>query len=147
MQQDLTTGLAAASTAAHREPARESAREPAREPVREAVAEPAREPVREPEPELDVRATARASLAAGRTPSLWWTCTGLGISLALVLTVGVATGGLVLAIGLACAGLARAVLPSPGPVAFTVRSRVLDVAVLLLLAVGVGFLSQVIPVR
>lgn len=95
----------------------------------------------------DVRATARASLAAGRTPSLWWTCAGLAVSLALTLTWGVPVGGLALAAGLAAAGIARAVMPAPGPVAFTVRSRALDVSILLLLAVGVGVLSQLIPVR
>ena len=98
-------------------------------------------------PGAQVRSEARASLAAGRNASLWWICAGLGVSIALVFLVGVPTGGLALAIGLACAAIARAVLPIPGPFEFAVRSRPLDIATLLLFAAGIGYLSQVIPVR
>ena len=99
------------------------------------------------EPPDDVRALARASLAAGRSPSLWWTCAGLAASLTLTLTVGVPIGGLAFAVGLTAAGTARAVMPAPGPIAFTVRSRILDVSLLWFLAIAVGTLSQVIPTR
>lgn len=99
------------------------------------------------QPSLNESAAVRASLAAGRSPSLWWTCAGLAASMVLVVTVGVPAGGLGLAVGLVAAAVARAVLPDPGPVAFTVRSRALDVTALVLMAVGVGVLSQVIPVR
>lgn len=99
------------------------------------------------EPDLDVRAAARASLAAGRNHSLWWTCAGLVVSVALAMTVGVPAGGLAFAAGLTAAAAARALLPAPGPIAFTVRSRAIDVALLLVLAAGVGVLSQIIPAR
>jgi len=98
-------------------------------------------------PGAQVRAAARASLAAGRNASLWWICAGLGVSLGLVFFVSVPVGGLAFAIGLACAAIARAVWPMPGPFAFTVRSRTLDVTTLLVFAAGIGYLSQVIPVR
>ena len=98
-------------------------------------------------PGAQVRAAARASLAAGQNASLWWICAGLAVSLALVFLVSVPAGGLALAIGLACAAIARAIWPMPGPFAFAVRSRTLDVSTLLVFAAGIGFLSQVIPVR
>lgn len=95
----------------------------------------------------DVRAAARASLAAGRSPSLWWTCAGIVVSVALVVTSGAPDGALALAAMMAAAGIARALMPDPGPVAFAVRSRPLDVTMLLVLAVGIGVLSQIIPTR
>ena len=96
---------------------------------------------------VDVRAAARASLAAGRSPSLWWTCAGIAVSVALVVTSGVPSGVLALAVMIAGAGIARAMMPDPGPVAFAVRSRSLDVTMLLVLAVSIGVLSQIIPKR
>ena len=98
-------------------------------------------------PGAQVRADARASLAAGRNAALWWICAGVGVSIALVFVAGVSVGALVGAIGLVCAAIARAALRTSGPFAFAVRSRPLDVATLLVLAVGIGYLSQVIPVR
>jgi hypothetical protein len=94
----------------------------------------------------DVRAAARASLGAGRSPSLWWVCTGLVASVVVAWTLGAAEGAFLLAVLLAVSAVARAVLRR-GPVALTVRSRTLDTAVLLALALGVGTLSQVIPAR
>ncbi len=94
----------------------------------------------------DVRAAARASLAAGRSPSLWWVCTGLVVSVVIAWTLGASEGAFALAVLLAVSAVARAVLPR-GPVALTVRSRMWDTAVLLALALGVGILSQVIPTR
>jgi Protein of unknown function (DUF3017) len=123
------------------------------EPTFDVPAEPALDVPAEPaldvpaEPALDVRAVARASLAAGRSPSLWWTCAGIAVSVALVVTSGVPAGALALAGMIAAAGLARALMPDPGPVAFAVRSRSLDVTTLLLLAVSIGVLSQIIPTR
>lgn len=96
---------------------------------------------------LDARATARASLAAGRSPTLWWTSGGLAASVLLVLVRGVPVGALALAVMLAAAGVLRAVLPGPGAVALTVRSRPLDVTILLSFAIGIGVLSQIIPTR
>jgi hypothetical protein len=96
---------------------------------------------------LDARAAARASLAAGRSPTLWWTSGGLVVSVLLVLTRGVPVGALALALMLAIGGIARAVLPVPGAAALTVRSRTLDTTVMLTLAIGIGVLSQIIPTR
>jgi len=97
-----------------------------------------------PEPVPDARAAARAGLAAGRSPSLWWVCTALVGVLVVTFAAGATQGALVLAAVLAVSAVARAVL-RPGPVALTVRSRVLDTAVLAGLAAGVGALSQLIP--
>lgn len=96
---------------------------------------------------LDARAAARASLAAGRSPTLWWTSGGIVVSVTLVLVWGVPVGALALALMLALAGAARALLPAPGAAALTVRSRVLDVSILFGLAIGIGILSQIIPTR
>ncbi|MGV8965739.1 MAG: DUF3017 domain-containing protein [Cellulomonas sp.] len=96
---------------------------------------------------LDARATARASLAAGRSPTLWWTTGGIAVSVVLVLLWGVPVGMLALALMLAVAGVVRAVLPPPGAAALTVRSRGLDVTILLGLAISIGILSQIIPKR
>ena len=102
---------------------------------------------RDAEGPLDARAAARASLAAGRSPTLWWTSAGIGLSVVLVLVWGVPVGALALALMLAAAGVVRALLPPPGLAALTVRSRALDVTILLGLAIGIGVLSQIIPTR
>ncbi|WP_407341500.1 DUF3017 domain-containing protein [Pengzhenrongella phosphoraccumulans] len=101
----------------------------------------------DPEGPLDARAAARASLAAGRSPTLWWTTGGIAVSVALVLVRGVPVGALALALMLAAAGVVRAILPPPGAAALTVRSRTLDVTILFGLAIGIGVLSQIIPTR
>jgi Protein of unknown function (DUF3017) len=95
---------------------------------------------------VDPRAAARASLAAGRSPSLWWVCAGVVVVVVVTATVGAAPGTLLLAAVLGLAALARLVL-RPGPVALTVRSRPLDTAMLAALAVCVGLLSQLFPTR
>jgi phosphate/sulfate permease len=95
-------------------------------------------------PQDDVRAAARASLAAGRSPSLWFVCAGLVVSVVVAWVLGASQGALALAVLLAVSAVARAVLPR-GPVALSVRSRTWDTAVLVALALGVGILSQVIP--
>jgi len=64
--------------------------------------------------------------------------------LVVTFAAGATAGALVLAAVLAVSALARAVL-RPGPVALTVRSRVLDTAVLAALAAGVGLLAQLVP--
>ena len=96
---------------------------------------------------LDARAAARESLAAGRSPTLWWTSGGIALSVALILVRGVPVGALALALMLAVAGVARALLPAPGAAALTVRSRALDVTILFGLAICIGILSQIIPTR
>jgi hypothetical protein len=95
---------------------------------------------------FDARDHARASLAAGRSPSLWWVCTGIVAVLVVSFAVGAPEGAVVLASLLAVSAVARGVL-RPGPVALTVRSRVLDTALLAGLAVAVGVLSQIAPMR
>lgn len=101
----------------------------------------------DPEGPLDARAAARASLAAGRSPTLWWTSGGIAASLVLVFVWGVPVGALALALMLAGAGVVRAILPPPGAAALTVRSRALDVTILFGLAISIGILSQIIPTR
>lgn len=118
---------------------------PAETPEARENPEPPAEP-QPPEPPLDARAIARASLAAGRSPSLWWACTGIVVSVVVTVVVGATPGALVLAAVLAVSAVARAVL-RPAPVALTVRSRALDSVVLAGLAVGVGLLAQIIPTR
>ncbi|WP_298456113.1 DUF3017 domain-containing protein [uncultured Cellulomonas sp.] len=98
---------------------------------------------RDPGP-VDPRAAARASLAAGRSASLWWVCAGLAVVLGVTVAAGPRPGGLLLAGLLAGFAVARAVLRA-GPVALTVRSRTVDTAVLAALALAVGVLAQVIP--
>jgi hypothetical protein len=99
-----------------------------------------------PAPPPDARALARAGLAAGRSPSLWWACAGIVLALAVTFAVGVTEGAIVLAAVLAVSALARAVL-HPAPVALTVRSRLLDSVVLAGLALALGLLAPLIPTR
>ena len=70
-----------------------------------------------------------------------------GIGLALVLTVlaGPTTGGLLLGADLAVAAVLRLVLPVRIAGALAVRSRAVDVAVLLVLAVACGLLAGLVP--
>lgn len=129
-------------------PQRDMAREPdTARAITAATASPTG-PARPPAPESppDARAMARASLAAGRSPSLWWACTGIVVSVVVTIVVGPTPGALVLAAVLAASAVARGVL-RPAPVALTVRSRALDCVVLAGLAVGVGLLAQIIPTR
>ncbi len=94
----------------------------------------------------DAREVARASLGAGRNPSLWWVCGGVVVCVLVTLLVGAAPGALVLSLVLAAGAVARATL-RPGPVALSVRGRATDTAVLAALALAVGVLSQVFPTR
>ncbi|MET0789317.1 MAG: DUF3017 domain-containing protein [Cellulomonas sp.] len=94
---------------------------------------------------LDPRAIARASLDAARNASLWWTSSGIVVATVVALVVGTRAGAFVLAaVALVCAAV-RAVLPSPGPVALSVRAKVIDVGVLVLLGVGLALLAQILP--
>ena len=98
-------------------------------------------------PELleDPRAIARASLIAGRNASLWWVCAGVAVVVLLSIFASAWAGATTMAVLLAVGAIVRAVVPAPGPAAFVVRSRAVDVTVLLLLAVSVGVLAQLIP--
>jgi hypothetical protein len=94
---------------------------------------------------LDPRAIARASLDAARNVSLWWTSCGIVVALVVSLVVGTQAGVLVLAVVALSGAVVRAVLPSPGPVALSVRAKVLDVAVLAAFGLGLVLLSQLLP--
>ena len=110
-----------------------------------APEQPSTGPIPVEEAPLDPRAIARASLDAARNVSLWWTSSGIVVATLVALVVGTRAGAFVLAaVVLACA-VVRAVLPSPGPVALTVRAKALDVAVLVLLGAGLAVLAQLLP--
>ncbi len=94
---------------------------------------------------LDPRAIARASLAAGRNASLWVVAGAVAALVVITLTVGGTAGASGLALLLAVCAIARVLWPGRGPVALAVRSRGVDVAVLAVLAIGLGVLSQTIP--
>lgn len=94
---------------------------------------------------LDPRAIARASLAAGRNVSLFWTVGGVAVSVGAAFLCGVAVGACTLALLLVVVAVARAVLPSPGPAAIGVRSKGLDLAMLLLSAVALVVLALAAP--
>ena len=94
---------------------------------------------------LDPRVIARASLAAGRNASLWWISAGILVALVVSLVVGTGAGAIVLAGVLAGGAVARWVLPSPGPVALSVRAKAIDVTVLAALAVGLVVLAVLVP--
>jgi len=94
---------------------------------------------------LDPRTIARASLQASRNASLWWTSAGIVLSVAVALLVGTRAGAFTLAAVTAACAVVRAVLPSPGPVAVSVRSRPFDVLVLVTFAAGIAFLAQILP--
>ncbi|WP_243738153.1 DUF3017 domain-containing protein [Cellulomonas shaoxiangyii] len=94
---------------------------------------------------LDPRAIARASLAAGRNASLFWTVGGVAASVVAAFVGNAAIGASVLALLLVVLGVARAVLPSPGPAAFGVRAKSLDVTMLLVAAAALATLAWVAP--
>jgi hypothetical protein len=94
---------------------------------------------------LDPRAIARASLDAARNVSLWFTSSGIVLATVVAVVVGTRAGALVLAGVVLVGAVVRAVLPSPGPVALTVRAKALDVAVLTLLGGGLTVLAQLLP--
>ncbi len=94
---------------------------------------------------LDPRAIARASLAAGRNASLWVVAGAVAALVVITLVVGGTAGSSGLALLLAVCAIARALWPGRGPVALAVRSRGVDVAVLAVLAIGLGVLSRTIP--
>jgi hypothetical protein len=94
---------------------------------------------------LDPRAIARASLLAGRNPSLWWIAGGVAIAAAVAVIVGTPAGALVLAGLLAVGAVVRAAAPDPGPAALSVRTRALDVLILFGLAFALALLTELLP--
>ena len=95
--------------------------------------------------ERDPRAIARASLDAGRNVSLWWTSAGVVVALVVSLVVGTRAGAYTLAGVLVACAVARLLLPSPGPLAISVRARWIDVTILGVLAASIGLLAQLLP--
>jgi len=111
-----------------------------------AAAEPVPVVPAEEQP-LDPRAIGRASLAAGRNASLWWVLAGLAVVLVVAMVAGTRAGAWTLAGALAAAAVARGALPSPGPVALSVRSKPIDMTMLAGFAVALGALAQLLPSR
>jgi len=106
---------------------------------------PSTGPIPVEEAPLDPRAIARASLDAARNVSLWWTSSGIVVATVVALVVGTRAGAFVLAAVALAGAVVRAVLPSPGPVAVSVRAKALDVAVLVLFGAGLALLAQILP--
>lgn len=94
---------------------------------------------------LDPRTIARASLAAGRNSSLWWTLGGIGAAVGAAFVRDAVAGVLVLAALLVVYGVVRAVGAPPGPAAVAVRSKTLDVTILLGCAVALVTLAAILP--
>jgi len=94
---------------------------------------------------LDPRGIARASLAAGRNSSLWWTLAGIAAAVGVAYVWDAFVGTFALAALLLCYAVVRAVGRAPGPAAVAVRSKALDVAVLTGAAVVLVVLACVVP--
>ncbi|WP_236686747.1 MULTISPECIES: DUF3017 domain-containing protein [Cellulomonas] len=110
-----------------------------------APVDPDVRPVPPEEQALDPRSIARASLAAGRNRSLWWTLGGIAGAVGAAFAWDAVVGVLVLAALLVVYGAVRAVGTSPGPAAVVVRSKALDVTVLLGCAAALVALAAVLP--
>lgn len=106
---------------------------------------PASGPIPVEEQPLDPRAIARASLDAARNASLWWTSAGVVLSVVVAFAVGARAGAYTLAAVMAVCGVVRAVRPSPGPVAISVRSKPVDLLVLFGAALALGVLAHALP--
>lgn len=90
-------------------------------------------------------ARARAPEPPARGMAVWIVCAGLlGVVLTTVL-LGAVHGAVALVVVLAVAGFARAVIPGPGPIGITVRSRPVDVAMFLGLAFVIAVLARTAP--
>lgn len=128
----------------HPVPTRPATPEPVVPPAPAALAAAA--PVVPPEEQtLDPRSIARASLAARRNRSLWMTSSGIVAAVAVSFLVSAVAGTYVLALLLLVSAVVRAVRPAPGPVAVSVRSKPLDVAVLALNGVVLAVLASLLP--
>ncbi|WP_435738858.1 DUF3017 domain-containing protein [Cellulosimicrobium sp. PMB13] len=92
-------------------------------------------PTGQPVPEPTV------SLAPSRQPAMWLVLLGVGLATAVALLIDARAASLVLSGVLAVAGVCRAVIPGPGPVGITVRSRGLDTFFFLAPAVVIAFLA------
>lgn len=97
------------------------------------------------EQELDPRTIARASLAAGRNRSLWWTLGGIAACVVVAFVTDAVIASVVLGVLLLAYAVVRAVGPEPGPAAVTVRTKPLDVAVLAGCGIALVVLAAVLP--
>ncbi|WP_069387216.1 DUF3017 domain-containing protein [Cellulosimicrobium cellulans] len=105
------------------------------EPQQAPGADEGRAPEVPPVPEPRVR------LAAGGQPAMWLVVAGVALATVTAPLLGARAACLVLAGVLVVAGLCRAVLPGPGPVGITVRSRGLDTFFFLAPAAAIAFLA------
>lgn len=94
---------------------------------------------------LDPRTIARASLAAGRNRSLWWTASGIAATVGVAFLTDAVVGTYVLALLLLASAVVRGIGPSTGPVAVSVRSKPLDVLALAGSATALVVLASVLP--
>ena len=102
-------------------------------------------PVPPEEQPLDPRAIARRSLHASRNASLWWTSAGVAVATAVALLVGTQVGALTLGCLTGVCAVLRGVLPSPGPAALSVRSKLVDVGLLTFFTVVLVALALILP--
>lgn len=94
---------------------------------------------------LDPHSIARASLAAGRNRSLWWTLGGIATCVATAFVTNAVVGSVVLGLLLLVYAVVRAVGPEPGPAAVAVRSKVVDVTTLAGCGIALIALAAVLP--
>ena len=76
---------------------------------------------------------------------MWLVCAGVLAVVAIALMLGAREGALALAVLLLTGSLARAVIPGPGPIGITIRSRGVDVAMFATLGLMIGILAQTAP--
>ncbi len=94
---------------------------------------------------LDPRTIARASLAAGRNRSLFWTLGGIGATVLVAFWQDAVVAAYALALLLVVYAVVRLLGPAQGPVAVTVRSKALDVTLLLSAATALVALAALVP--
>ena len=80
-----------------------------------------------------------------RETAMWLVCAGVLAVVAITLGLGAREGALALAVLLLTGSLARAVIPGPGPIGITIRSRGVDVAMFATLGLMIGILAQTAP--
>ena len=80
-----------------------------------------------------------------RDASYWVVAAGVAAAVVVGIVTDARVGAYVLATVLAAAAAVRALRPSPGPAAISVRARWLDVALLSVLAVALAVLAVIVP--
>lgn len=76
---------------------------------------------------------------------MWLVCVGVIVVVAIALALGAREAALALAGLLLTGSVARAVIPGPGPIGITIRSRGVDVAMFATLGLMIGILAQTAP--